>query len=139
MNTIELAHSSNSDSPAWPTSSSLVQAQAEKLCSRTVGHRQEASRPGCWARRHPAGLSLGSVLLEELADAQFAGEPKLYIERVSKVPLLIVDDLGMHKLPATAAEDLPEIIIGRYERSSTMLTSNRSVEDWASSSATPPP
>jgi DNA replication protein DnaC len=70
------------------------------------------------------------VLLEELADAQLAGERKLYIERVASVPLLIIDDLGMRKLPATAAEDLLEIVMRRYERASTMLTSNRPVEDW---------
>lgn len=70
------------------------------------------------------------VLLEELAEAQLAGERKLYIERVSSVPLLIIDDLGMRKLPATAAEDLLEIVMRRYERMSTMLTSNRPVEDW---------
>lgn len=70
------------------------------------------------------------VLLEELAEAQLAGERKLYIERVSSVPLLIIDDLGMRKLPATAAEDLLEIVMRRYERMSTVLTSNRPVEDW---------
>jgi DNA replication protein DnaC len=70
------------------------------------------------------------VLLEELADAQLAGERKQYIEHVSTVPLLIVDDLGMRKLPATAAEDLLEIIMRRYERVSTVLTSNRPVDDW---------
>jgi len=70
------------------------------------------------------------VLLEELADAQLAGERKLFVERVSTVPLLIIDDLGMRKLPATAAEDLLEIVMRRYERVSTLLTSNRPVEDW---------
>ncbi len=70
------------------------------------------------------------VLLEELADAQLAGERKQYIEHVSAVPLLIIDDLGMRKLPATAAEDLLEIIMRRYERVSTVLTSNRPVDDW---------
>ena len=48
----------------------------------------------------------------------------------STVPLLIIDDLGMRKLPATAAEDLLEIVMRRYERVSTLLTSNRPVEDW---------
>ena len=33
-------------------------------------------------------------------------------------------------LPATAAEDLLEIVMRRYERASTVLTSNRPVEDW---------
>jgi DNA replication protein DnaC len=46
------------------------------------------------------------------------------------VPLLIIDDLGMRKLAHTAAEDLLELIMRRYERVSTMLTSNRPVDDW---------
>jgi len=46
------------------------------------------------------------------------------------VALLIVDDLGMRKLPHTAAEDLLELIMRRYERASTLLTSNRPVDDW---------
>jgi hypothetical protein len=36
----------------------------------------------------------------------------------------------MRKLPHTAAEDLLELIMRRYERASTILTSNRPVEDW---------
>src|SRR5687767_1426386 len=36
----------------------------------------------------------------------------------------------MRKLPHTAAEDLLELIMRRYERASTMLTSNRPVDDW---------
>jgi DNA replication protein DnaC len=35
-----------------------------------------------------------------------------------------IDDLGMRKLPTHAAEDLLEIIMRRYERASTILTSN---------------
>ena len=46
------------------------------------------------------------------------------------MPLLIIDDLGMRRLPPTAAEDLLEIIMRRYERVSTLLTSNRPVDDW---------
>jgi DNA replication protein DnaC len=41
-----------------------------------------------------------------------------------------IDDFGMRKLPHTAAEDLLEIIMRRYERASTLLTSNRPIEDW---------
>jgi hypothetical protein len=36
----------------------------------------------------------------------------------------------VRKLPMTAAEELLEIIMRRYERASTLLTSNRPVEDW---------
>src|SRR5437667_19617 len=49
---------------------------------------------------------------------------------LATVPLLIIDDLGMRKLPATAAEDLLELVMRRYERTSTLLTSNRPVDDW---------
>ena len=44
------------------------------------------------------------------------------------MPLPIIDDLGMRKLPHTAAEDLLELIMRPYERVSTMLTSNRTVD-----------
>jgi len=70
------------------------------------------------------------VLLEQLADATLDGTRKRYLESVSTVALLIIDDFGMRKLPQTAAEDLLEIIMRRYERASTLLTSNRPVDDW---------
>ena len=70
------------------------------------------------------------VLLDELAEAVAEGTRKEYMEAVASVPLLIIDDFGMRKLPHTAAEDLLEIIMRRYERFSTLLTSNRPIEDW---------
>jgi DNA replication protein DnaC len=70
------------------------------------------------------------VLLDELADAVADGTRAEYMTSVATVPLLIIDDFGMRKLPHTAAEDLLEIIMRRYERFSTLLTSNRPVEDW---------
>ena len=70
------------------------------------------------------------ILLEELAEATLDGTRKQYMESVSTVALLIIDDFGMRKLPQTAAEDLLEIIMRRYERASTILTSNRPVDDW---------
>ena len=70
------------------------------------------------------------VLLDQLADAVAEGTRKEFVLSLTTVPLLIIDDFGMRKLPATAAEDLLEIIMRRYERASTLLTSNRPVEDW---------
>jgi DNA replication protein DnaC len=67
---------------------------------------------------------------EELAEAQLDGTRKAYLAHVTTIPLLILDDLAMRKLPQTAAEDLLEIIMRRYERASTLITSNRPVEDW---------
>ena len=70
------------------------------------------------------------VLLEELAEASVVGDRKERFVELASVPLLVIDDLGMRKLPATAAEDLLELVMRRYERASTLITSNRPVEDW---------
>jgi DNA replication protein DnaC len=70
------------------------------------------------------------ILLEEVGEATLEGRRKQYMESISSVALLIIDDFGMRKLPQTAAEDLLEIVMRRYERSSTLLTSNRPVDDW---------
>ena len=70
------------------------------------------------------------VLLEELAEATLDGSRKERLAELATVPLLVIDDLGMRKLPATAAEDLLELVMRRYERASTLLTSNRPVDDW---------
>jgi DNA replication protein DnaC len=69
-------------------------------------------------------------LLEELAESVLDGTRRDTIEKLSTAPLLVIDDLGMRKLPSTAAEDLLEVIMRRYEKTSTILTSNRPVEDW---------
>jgi len=52
------------------------------------------------------------------------------MELLATVRLLIIDDLGMRKLGPTAAEELVKIVMRLYERASTLLTSNRPVEDW---------
>lgn len=70
------------------------------------------------------------ILLEQVAEATIDGQRKQYMESISSVALLIIDDFGMRKLPQTAAEDLLEIVMRRYERASTLLTSNRPVDDW---------
>src|SRR4030081_3232932 len=70
------------------------------------------------------------VLLDELAEAVVAGTRKEFMGTLTAVPLLIIDDFGMRKLPLTAAEELLEIVMRRYERTSTLLTSNRPVDDW---------
>jgi len=70
------------------------------------------------------------TLLDEIAEATIDGTRKEHMEHLATVPLLIIDDLGMRKIPTTAAEELLEIVMRRTERASTLLTSNRPVEDW---------
>jgi len=70
------------------------------------------------------------VLIEQIADATIDGNRKELMMDLATVPLLIIDDLGMRKLPPTAAEDLLELVMRRYERAATLFTSNRPVDDW---------
>jgi DNA replication protein DnaC len=44
--------------------------------------------------------------------------------------LLILDDLGLHRLNAQQSSDLYELIISRHRRTSFVITSNRAVEEW---------
>lgn len=51
------------------------------------------------------------------------------MQRYLNVELLIVDDLGLRPLQQTDTLDLYDLIRGRYERASTIVTSNRSLEE----------
>ena len=68
--------------------------------------------------------------MDDIAEATIDGTRKEFMEGLAAVPLLIIDDLRMRKLPPTAAEELLEIVMRRYERTRTLLPSNRPVEDW---------
>jgi DNA replication protein DnaC len=58
------------------------------------------------------------------------GEDDKVLARYLKPDLLVIDDMGMKQLPKRSGEYLFEIIMRRYETRSTMMTSNRPLEDW---------
>lgn len=73
--------------------------------------------------------SVFDVVRDFLHDEAFAGHDKI-LARYLKPDLLIIDDMGMKQLPKRSGECLFEIIMRRYETRSTMMTSNRPLEDW---------
>lgn len=73
--------------------------------------------------------SIFDVVRDFLHDEAFEGQEKV-LGRYLKPDLLIVDDMGMKNLPKRSGEYLFEIIMRRYETRSTMMTSNRPLEDW---------
>jgi DNA replication protein DnaC len=73
--------------------------------------------------------SVFDVVRDFLQDEAFGGQEKV-LTRYLKPDLLIVDDMGMKQLPKHSGEYLFEIIMRRYETRSTMMTSNRPLEDW---------
>ena len=52
------------------------------------------------------------------------------LKRYLKCDLLIIDDMGIKQLPPKSAEYLFEIVMRRYEIRSTLMTSNRPLEEW---------
>jgi DNA replication protein DnaC len=73
--------------------------------------------------------SIFDVVRDFLHDEAVEGQEKV-LAGYLKPDLLIVDDMGMKQLPKRSGEYLFEIIMRRYETRSTMMTSNRPLEDW---------
>ena len=73
--------------------------------------------------------SIFDVVREFMKDEAFAGQDKV-LRKYLKPDLLIVDDMGMKQLPKRSGEFLFEVIMRRHENRSTVMTSNRPIEDW---------
>lgn len=73
--------------------------------------------------------SIFDVVRDFLHDEAMEGHEKV-MNRYLKPDLLIIDDFGMKQLPKRSGEFLFEIVMRRYETRSTMMTTNRPLEDW---------
>ncbi|GMU39120.1 MAG: IS21-like element helper ATPase IstB [Phycisphaerae bacterium] len=73
--------------------------------------------------------SIFDVVRDFLHDEALAGQDRV-LTKYLKPDLLIIDDMGMKALPKRSGEYLFEIILRRYETRSTIMTSNRPLEDW---------
>jgi DNA replication protein DnaC len=73
--------------------------------------------------------SIFDLVREFLRDEALGGEERI-LTKYLKPDLLIVDDMGLKNLPRRSGEYLFEIIMRRYENRSTLMTSNRPIEDW---------
>lgn len=91
--------------------------------AQALGHR--ACRLG-----HRVLYTPAHQLLSELraSRADYSWEKR--IERLASLDLLIIDDLGLRPLGHDEPIDLYEIIRRRYERGSTIVTSNRDIAEW---------
>ena len=69
-------------------------------------------------------------LVRELQADQSPAEAQRSLTRYLKPDLLCIDDFGMKHFPPKSAETLLELIVRRHQNRSTLLTSNRPIEDW---------
>ena len=69
-------------------------------------------------------------LLDDLRAARAGGTHERKLTRYTAPELLIIDDLGLRPLRDDDPLDIYDIIRARYERASTIVTSNRAIEEW---------
>lgn len=69
-------------------------------------------------------------LSQDFLEAEALRERKQLVQRLTKVDLLVIEDLGMKRLGTSAAEDLLEVFVRRHEKASTVVTTNRPTQDW---------
>lgn len=73
--------------------------------------------------------SIFDCVRDFLHDEAFEGHDRV-LNKYLKPDLLILDDMGMKQLPKKSGEFLFEIIMRRHELRSTIMTSNRPLQDW---------
>jgi DNA replication protein DnaC len=73
--------------------------------------------------------SIFDLVRELLSDENLAGQDRTLVKYL-KPDLLIIDDMGIKHLPKQSGEYLFEIILRRHQVRSTIMTSNRPIEDW---------
>ena len=71
-------------------------------------------------------------LFEWIYNGRGDGTHKKRLAQVIKSPVLILDDFGLQALSEAQQEDLYQVIAQRYEKSSTIITSNRDFDEWPS-------
>jgi len=73
--------------------------------------------------------SVFDAVRDLMQDEALAGGDNI-MKKYLKPDLLIIDDMGLKQLPRNSGEHLFEVIMRRYENRSTIMTSNRPIEEW---------
>ncbi len=73
--------------------------------------------------------SIFDMIRDLVQDETFLGQDKI-LTKYLKPDLIIIDDMGLKRIPAHSGEHLFEIIMRRHEVRSTIMTSNRPIEEW---------
>lgn len=73
--------------------------------------------------------SIFDLVRDFMKDEAFKQQEKT-VRKYLKPELVIIDDMGLKQLPKQSGEYLLEVVMRRYENRSTIMTSNRPLEDW---------
>jgi len=72
----------------------------------------------------------GHQLIEDINEARELGTIRKLRAQFRGADLLLIDDLFLRKLPAQAGDELADVLMSRYEKGATIITSNRPLDDW---------
>ena len=81
-------------------------------------------------QRKNALFTSAAEMINTLVEAQTNGNFGSVIKRYLRVDLLLIDELGYLPIDKLGAEILFQVLAGRYEKASTIITSNRVYSDW---------
>jgi DNA replication protein DnaC len=88
-------------------------------------------------RRRTVHMATAAKLFKRLKAARLDNTLEAEIRRLAGVELLILDDFALQPLGPTETADFYELCVERHQRTSTVLTSNRTAEEWLAMMADP--
>jgi len=131
----------------WRFNPKIPKAQVIELASARFVHSHGGvlliGPPGVGKSHVATAIAVGAIhaghrvlvrstfdLVADFAQADATGTRRDLVRQLTQVDLLVLEDFGMKKLGATAAEDLLEVFVRRHETASTLITTNRPTQDW---------
>ena len=88
-------------------------------------------------RRHTVHMASAAKLFKRLKAARLDNSLDAEMRRLAGVELLILDDFALQPLDPTETADFYQLCAERHQRASTVVTSNRTAEEWLSMMADP--
>jgi DNA replication protein DnaC len=71
-----------------------------------------------------------NTLIDDLYRHKADGRYQAALRKYKRLDLLIIDELGFKRIPRNGLDDFFDVIRGRYEKGSIIITTNRTFEDW---------
>lgn len=109
----------------------------ERVCVFIVGpcgtgksHLAQALGHSAIRKGYSVLFTSTSKMLSQLNAARAVNGFERQFAKICSVDLLIIDDFGLKPLKSTQDEDFHDIVAERYERKSTIVTSNLDLPEW---------
>jgi len=110
----------------------------EKVCTLVVGpcgtgksHIAQALGHAALRAGYEVLFCTADRMLTQLHAARATNSYERQLAKLAKIDLLIIDDFGLKPLKGIQDEDFHDVIAERYERKSTIITSNLDFPEWA--------